>query len=55
MIVAVMLFGVSTATSAHATPIAYEEMLAPSEIVNHSNSIFGGGFLDLGRPSEMDC
>lgn len=54
MIAAVMLLGVSVATSVHATPIAYEGILAPNETVSRSNSISGGGFLDLGRPSEMD-
>lgn len=54
MIAAVILLGMSVAASVHATPIVYEGMLAPNATVSRSNSISGGGFLDLGRPSEID-
>ena len=54
MIAAVVLFGVSVAMPVYATPIAYEGMFAPNETASRSNSISGGGFLDLGLPSEID-
>lgn len=54
MFVAAVLFGASVATSVYSAPIAYEGVLAPDETVSRSNSISGGGFLDLGLPSEID-
>lgn len=42
------------AIHARAAPITYEGFLAPNATVSASNSISGGGFLNLGRPSEID-
>lgn len=44
----------SVAESVHAIPIIYEGTLAPNDTVSRPKSISGGGFLDLGLPSEID-
>ncbi|RFC32323.1 MAG: PEP-CTERM protein-sorting domain-containing protein [Candidatus Nitrotoga sp. SPKER] len=54
IIAVVILWGMLIAASVHATPIVYEGMLAPNATVSRFNSISGGGFLDLGRSSEID-
>lgn len=54
MLVAASLFVTTVASPVFAAPIVYEGVLAPNETVSRSNSISGGGFLDLGLPSEID-